>query len=262
MSDKEKTIAQDLPSIARLLAPCWQVHTFDSVASTMDKARELAGEVTSEAPLLVIAASQDSGRGRQGRGWASSPGGFYATYAFLVSSPVSSLSGLPLVAGVVVQKMLSRLGATTRLKWPNDLLSLDGKKVAGILVELLAREGRSIALVGIGINLNSEPEDVPQACSVKTLSAALYTPSQIAAELSEDLRLAWQTLQRHGFGVFRSSWEANACWLGEEIEVHQGVGSVCGMFEGITDSGSLRLMSDGSMQEVLCGDVLRVRQKR
>lgn len=118
--------------------------------STNDRARELA---ISGAPhgTLVTAAAQTAGRGRQGRTWVAPPG--RALVMSLVVRTFDSL--LPLRAGLAVADVA---GPDARVKWPNDVL-LDGRKVAGVLVEGRPQEGW--AVVGVGVNVAVSLEDFP-----------------------------------------------------------------------------------------------------
>jgi len=111
--------------------------------STNDRARELA---SGEAPhgMLVTAAEQSAGRGRQGRTWRAPPG--RALLCSLVLRAPPRL--LPLIGGVAVAELATQLtGAQAQLKWPNDVL-LRGHKVAGILVE--GRPQERWAVLGLG----------------------------------------------------------------------------------------------------------------
>ncbi len=120
------------------------------IDSTNERARLLA---TARAPhgTLVTAAEQSAGRGRQGRRWTA-PAGRALLCSVVIRDP-SRL--LPLACGVSVAEIV---GAEARVKWPNDLL-LDGRKVAGILVEARPQEGWAVA--GIGLNVALRPQDFP-----------------------------------------------------------------------------------------------------
>jgi BirA family transcriptional regulator, biotin operon repressor / biotin---[acetyl-CoA-carboxylase] ligase len=126
-----------------------RVH-FRLVESTNERGRELA---RAGAPhgTLVTAAEQSAGRGRQGRVWTAPPG-----TAILCSIVIREQHRmLPLSAGVAVAELA---GAGARVKWPNDVL-VDGRKVAGILVE--GRPQERWAVLGIGVNVAVEPEQFP-----------------------------------------------------------------------------------------------------
>ncbi len=118
--------------------------------STNTRARELAHRGAPHG-TLVTAAEQSAGRGRQGRTWTAPPG--RALLCSLVIREPPRL--LPLAAGVAVAEVC---GARALLKWPNDVW-VDGRKVAGILVEGRPQEGW--AVVGIGLNVAVRMEDFP-----------------------------------------------------------------------------------------------------
>jgi BirA family transcriptional regulator, biotin operon repressor / biotin---[acetyl-CoA-carboxylase] ligase len=118
--------------------------------STNARARALA-ERGAPHGTLVTADEQIAGRGRQGRAWVAAPG--RALLCSLVVREPARL--LPLAAGVAVAELA---GADALLKWPNDVL-VEGRKVAGILVE--ARPQERWAVLGIGVNVAVGPEDLP-----------------------------------------------------------------------------------------------------
>jgi BirA family transcriptional regulator, biotin operon repressor / biotin---[acetyl-CoA-carboxylase] ligase len=112
-----------------------------SIGSTNARARELA-HAGAPHGTAVTADEQTAGRGRQGRGWATPPGSALAV-SLVIRDPDPLLS---LRAGLAVADLA---GAGARVKWPNDVL-VDGRKVAGVLVEGHLQEGW--AVLGIGVN--------------------------------------------------------------------------------------------------------------
>jgi BirA family biotin operon repressor/biotin-[acetyl-CoA-carboxylase] ligase len=127
-----------------------RVH-YRRIGSTNARARELAAAGVPHG-TVVTAAEQSDGRGRQGRTWTAAAG-----RALLCSVVVRDPPPLlPLAAGVAVAEVV---GTGAQLKWPNDVL-LDGRKVAGILVEGRPQEGW--AVVGIGLNVALRLEDFPE----------------------------------------------------------------------------------------------------
>lgn len=126
-----------------------RVH-FRLVDSTNFRARLLA-ERGAPHGTLVTAREQSAGRGRQGRTWSGPPGQALLC-SFVLREPPRLL---PLIAGLAVAE---DAGPEARIKWPNDVL-LDGRKVAGILVEGRPQEGW--AVVGIGLNVAVRIGDLP-----------------------------------------------------------------------------------------------------
>lgn len=124
------------------------------LGSTNERARQLA-QAGAPHGTLVTASEQSAGRGRQGRTWSAPPGRALLASVVLRTPPRL----LPLAAGVAVAEVASSAtSAAARVKWPNDVL-IDGRKVAGILVEGRPQEGW--AVVGIGLNVAIRPEDFP-----------------------------------------------------------------------------------------------------
>lgn len=120
---------------------------YDSLPSTMDAARALALDGEPEG-TVVRARRQTAGRGRDGRAWASPEGGLYLSVVLRPRAPPARWTLLPLAAGCAVGAAVRALGRPAALKWPNDVL-VDGRKVAGVLVEARAPE---FAVVGVGLN--------------------------------------------------------------------------------------------------------------
>ena len=123
--------------------------------STNERARQLAMRGAPDG-TLVSAAEQSAGRGRQGRTWSAPPGRAILCSVVIRDPPRL----LPLAAGAAAAQVVEQAlpGARARLKWPNDVL-LDGRKVAGILVEGRPQEGWAVA--GIGINVALREGDLP-----------------------------------------------------------------------------------------------------
>jgi BirA family biotin operon repressor/biotin-[acetyl-CoA-carboxylase] ligase len=121
--------------------------------STNTRARELAAAGAPHG-TLITAAEQSAGRGRQGRTWAA-PAGRALLCSLVLREPPRLL---PLAAGVAVAEVADVSGARAGVKWPNDVL-VDGRKLAGILVE--GRPQERWAVLGIGLNVALRDEDFP-----------------------------------------------------------------------------------------------------
>ncbi|MEA2282885.1 MAG: BirA family transcriptional regulator [Solirubrobacteraceae bacterium] len=188
---------------------------------------------------LVTADEQTSGRGRQGRTWVTSPGAaLLASLVLRRLDPLLSLRGGLAVADVA--------GAGARVKWPNDVL-VDGRKLAGVLVEGRPQEGW--AVLGIGVNLDAG------ALAPELGAAALGRPGEaepvlaellaaLAARLAEPAPAALAALRARD--ALRG---ATVRWAGGE-----GTGA------GIDDAGRLLVCTPGGVVRALdAGEVHLVR---
>jgi BirA family biotin operon repressor/biotin-[acetyl-CoA-carboxylase] ligase len=141
--------------------PC--IYYFDSLASTMDEARRLAGEGAAHG-TTVIAGAQTRGRGRLHRAFHSPEGGLYMTMVLKPEAlPFTTPTAVTAYAGICVcDAVRSAFGIEAGIKWVNDIM-VKGKKTGGILTEALAGSGGvNTLLLGIGINVYTQdfPEEI------------------------------------------------------------------------------------------------------
>jgi len=214
-----------------------------STTSTNQRARELA---TAGAPsgTVVTAGVQTAGRGRQGRTWTAPPG-----RALLLSVVVRDLDPLiSLRTGLAVADLA---GPTALVKWPNDVL-LDGRKVAGILVE--ARPQERWAVIGIGVNAAFDVAALPAELH-ETAGTLGLAPNALEGALAELLAHLERRLGEPADATLAALGERDAllerpiAWAGGE-----GIGA------GIDERGCLRVRrADGTETALDAGEVhLRV----
>jgi len=136
-----------------------KVLVYDRTASTNDIAAEYAGNPENDG-LVVFAEEQTAGRGRTGAKWQSRREDSLLFSVALVDCDISS-ELLSLTCAVAVAEAIGQVGdGRAGIKWPNDI-TLDGKKVAGILLESRQRGHRKSHVIGIGINCHQLQEDFP-----------------------------------------------------------------------------------------------------
>jgi BirA family biotin operon repressor/biotin-[acetyl-CoA-carboxylase] ligase len=129
---------------------------------------------------------QTAGRGRLGREWVDQGGA--ALFSVLLKSHLQPAMAdqVPLVAAMAVHKTVSNYLMNAQIKWPNDIV-LDGRKLAGILVEAIFEGERLEALiVGIGINVNNlvfPPELEGQAISMRMKTGREHKIENIVDEV-------------------------------------------------------------------------------
>ena len=131
---------------------------FARTDSTNTRARELAAAGAPHG-TVVTAAEQTAGRGRQGRTWTA-PAGKALLYSAIVRPLDQRHSLLPLAVPLAVCEAAEALapGTPCRVKWPNDVW-VEGRKLAGILIE--ARPQEDWAVIGVGLNLTIAPDEFP-----------------------------------------------------------------------------------------------------
>jgi BirA family biotin operon repressor/biotin-[acetyl-CoA-carboxylase] ligase len=123
-------------------------------AALLARAAEDAPEGT-----VLVAEHQNAGRGRLDRTWISPPrAGLTVSLLVRPDVPAARRGWLPLLTGVALAESVGEVtGVRSSLKWPNDLLALDGRKLAGILAEV----GNGAVVIGTGLNVNTHVDELP-----------------------------------------------------------------------------------------------------
>jgi BirA family biotin operon repressor/biotin-[acetyl-CoA-carboxylase] ligase len=214
-----------------------RVH-FRLTDSTNEQARALA---VAGAPhgTLVTADEQSAGRGRQGRVWTAPP-----CSALLMSVVLRDLSEtLPLAAAVAVSEALP---VEARIKWPNDVW-IEGRKVAGILVEARPQEGW--AVLGIGLNVTTEEFPAELNATSLRLSGVPIGVDEALAALVASLR-TW--LPRSAEEIL-AAWRTRDALLGRTVRWANGGRE--GVAAGVDDSGALIVETGDGRVSLDAGEV-------
>jgi BirA family biotin operon repressor/biotin-[acetyl-CoA-carboxylase] ligase len=233
------------------------IHTVAETGSTNDDVAALAREGAPEG-IWLRAGRQSGGRGRQGREWHSPPGNLYASTLVRLRAGDPQAPTLALVAAVALHEVASAfavVGASIEIKWPNDLL-VAGAKLSGILLE---RIGDSI-VVGFGVNLADHPDETDRPAINMGMLGGAPDPARFLEALAASFARWVGRWRDEGLEPVRSRWLAAAHPPGTALSTHRaGGGRVEGLFDGLDESGALRLrLADGSTTVINAGDVFLI----
>jgi len=176
---------------------------------------------------------QTAGRGRTGQAWHSPPG--LDVLCSVLLRPRTPAGRLPAFSLVAAEAVCEATLPDAVVHWPNDVMA-GGRKLAGVLCEL--REGALV--VGIGLNVNSGPGDLPPNARVEPTSMAVETGrkwcrAQVLATLLERLEARFDDFERNGFpGLARDGLRGHRVVLADGTE---------GAYGGVDEQG--RLLLDG-----------------
>lgn len=268
---------------------CWEdvAETGSTNADLVLRARD--GAI--DGPVIRSAHRQTAGRGRQGRPWASSSTALAISVAMPMATPPAGWSGLSLAVGVGVADALTALahslaaaahrepqtvGAALnkpadpglQLKWPNDVLLADGRKLVGILIESVLRQN-SVVVVGVGVNIALSDDDRQalggRAADLGDVLADLGAAAGVPAQtLREHARKAvglavvqvLQQFDQTGFAPFRPRFEARMAYRHRDVVlIEHGDIIARGQLAGLAPDGALLLQTDVCLQSHLCGDL-------
>ena len=238
-----------------------------TVGSTQNELRSWAADPHSPAPAgaVVLAERQTAGRGRRGRVWENQQQDVDAasnlTFSLLLppQPELNRLSLLPLAAGVALAQVTQALAGVGGLKWPNDLLTPDRRKLAGILLEAdLRGEEVSRAVLGIGLNVGSGPAG---AAHLHEFTPGLRRDVVLLALLS-----ALNEWLAAPADQILNAWRAASVTLGQQVQVQTRAGTiqastVTGRAHDIGPDGALLIQTEsGELHRVTAGDVQLVGQ--
>lgn len=233
------------------------VRCFDEGATTMDLARDLSREMASEEHGLVMLETQLEGRGRRGRSWIRPRIPFTGTFITKTAAAPHAFAGLSLVVGIAVVRALEPLGAETRLKWPNDILTVDGKKLGGILIEVALHEDSACILTGIGVNIAGLPSNIEYpVASIEELTQSPVSPAELGAAIAQSFIPRMELFLEEGFARFRDEWLGLAPSPGTSVAVSSPEGRWHGRFHGITQDGALLVEGTSGIIAVHSGEVM------
>ena len=236
------------------------------IASTNDRARAALHQPGGEG-LAIVADLQTAGRGRRGRAWISPASANLLFSVALRPTIAPRLTGLlGFAAALAVRDACASLAhdAGLAIRWPNDLVDRDGRKVAGLLVET-ALEGGELAeaVIGIGINVNWLPADMPpeiagSATSLLRLVGAPIDRVMLLGRVLDALDAEVQALERGEAPMLRLRASS---WLdGRRVDIDTGETTITGRVAGIAVDGSLLLDTDVGRLTLSVGEVTRVHE--
>jgi BirA family transcriptional regulator, biotin operon repressor / biotin---[acetyl-CoA-carboxylase] ligase len=219
-------------------------------------ARALAG---AQEGLWLRADRQDAGRGRMGRQWDSASGNLLASTIVRIGTQDPPVSSLAFVAALAAYETARQIApeAQIMIKWPNDLLTTDGAKFCGMLLE---RAGDAV-IVGVGMNLFEHPQGLNRAVTNLRERGAHPPHAQAVVEILAGSLKGW--LERWRFGglpAILRNWQHYAHPIGTALSVNLPNAEIRqGHYAGLDEDGALRLrLADGEIHAIHAADIFLI----
>jgi BirA family biotin operon repressor/biotin-[acetyl-CoA-carboxylase] ligase len=266
-------------------AACWMMNKKDSfsinfqrqhfqeIDSTQTYLKKHADRLLGNGDCWVISAEEQSaGKGTHNRVWISPPKvNIYATFGFKLPDEllknITKVQNDPItvqIAALAVAKVVEEFGLEPKIKWRNDL-RVDGKKICGILCELVEGEKGSYGIIGIGLNVN-----MPQSDCDKVDQPVTSMKLQLGSDVDLDKEEIFLSLQKHlsesienylknGIANHIESIKSMSEFMGDRINVENTDTNqlVSGVFESLTPKGGLMLRLDnGELQVINSGRII------
>ncbi|AFK20172.1 bifunctional biotin--[acetyl-CoA-carboxylase] synthetase/biotin operon repressor [Haloferax mediterranei ATCC 33500] len=278
------------PAIEYGLEADYDVEFHEVLASSNDRARELAADGATD--VAVIAREQSASKGRKGREWSAPDGGVWMSLLVRPDEPPAHAPLYTLAMAVAVCDAAREAGVDASIKWPNDVIvsrppqratndgssgasASDGgiaseasnrsadsgesdrgyKKLCGILTEMEGEADRiSWLIIGPGTNVNLDPETLPEGAT------------SIAAEAGPVERRVFVQRVLERFEELRDdldsvllAWRERADTLGRQVRVHTASGVVEGKAVDVEHPGTLVVQTDEGETRVHAGDCEHLR---
>jgi len=238
------------------------IEVHDTIGSTNDRARALLDEAGGEG-RAIVAEQQTAGRGRRARSWVSPPErNLMVSVAIRPRIAAGDAWQLGAAAALAARDACGAF-APVALKWPNDIVALDGAKVGGLLLETTIDAGQvGQAVIGIGLNVNWSRADMP--VEIREGATSLCELAAVAIDRVELLNALLDALDTELIAVETGSTPLaryrDACvTLGTEVVVETATGRVEGRATGIDDGGALVVETRAGSIALTSGEILRLR---
>ncbi len=236
--------------LAQAMVGVGELYCFDRVESTMDAAFALNRTVDR---TVIVSREQVQGRGRYSRPWYSESGGLYASVLLTEFDPAIPYS---MLTSLALLQVIRRFGASVTLKWINDVLSRNGRKIAGVLTE--EREGCTV--IGIGVNVNNR--EFPHTLQGHATSLFLETGREIDVidlfcSILETFFPILNRAHEGGIEELLADWEREAALRGRSVKLVGEFDEIRGVVRGINRrNGALILSVGDELREIYEGSLI------
>ena len=187
----------------------FKIFKFESVTSTNDVAINLIKE-KKISNGCVYADIQTKGKGTKGKKWVSEIGNLFGSFFFPLKNPYPPFNEFFIINPVIISEILNKFceKKIISFKWPNDIL-LNGKKVCGILQEVIIINGMKFLIIGIGINIISHPNLKNTYLASNILEETKKQPStkEIMHLLKESYENFFDNLKEYSYINFKKKME-------------------------------------------------------
>ena len=238
----------NLQAISTALFP-YSVHYHQTISSTNEFISRQINQL--KKGDLCLAEYQTAGRGRRGRQWLSPFAGQLIFSFYWTIDPKKALDGLSLVIGLAIAEALN-----AKVKWPNDIL-LSGRKLGGILVEIINKNGLLNLVVGIGINVKlPQSTEISQPYAQLTEQDPDIDREKILIKVIQRIYSRLAQFEEKGIDEeFMQQWINHNEFFGDEVNVFTEQGAISGIEQGIDKRGYLKVITDEGERYFNAGEV-------
>lgn len=232
----------------------------DQVDSTNQHLINLLESEKIEEGTAIVSFNQTQGRGQKGNSWNSEQGK-NISYSIVIYPNYLSARNQFIIAQTIalaVKSFLDEFAKGFSIKWPNDTYWND-KKIAGTLIEnKLKGDLIDYSVIGIGININQDsfPENLPNPISLKQITGVEYNLDELVTKLHHKIMASLEELS-HGTEVEIQRYYLNALYRRDGFHPYNDEnGDFTARIRGISAKGNLILEHEnGTLKEYALKEV-------
>lgn len=232
----------------------WRRFRHEVVSSTNDLAFAALEAGAARHGDTFVASAQSAGRGTRGRSWESAPGGLYLSV--VLSSESMPPPGAWTCAGALaVHDVVVAAGAEAAIKWPNDVTTPGGAKLAGVLAESrgLRAEGPATFVLGVGLNVSGSGPSGALRAERPVASLGELAPTLDLALVEQDLVDALHARTQEVIedaGQLYADFFQRCALAGERVTVEGAELVVTGQWTGLDPFLGLRVEDAGKARHL------------
>jgi len=244
-----------------------KAYYFDSIDSTQNQAVKMSEDSANDG-TIIVAGMQTGGKGRSGRKWMSPKGGLWFSIILQPKFDISITTLFPIASSLALSYAIEKtFKITPELKWPNDL-TINGKKVAGMLVDVSLESNKIESLVlGVGINFDVDVKQIEK--NLKNTSnfygvAALselkreVKPKILVQTFLAELEKIYELLNTKQIKTIISEWTKRSSTIGKKVEMYTIEGRIKGNAIKIDNDGALIISENNKTSKIIAGDVIHL----
>ncbi len=208
---------------------------------------------------LLVADHQTAGVGRRGNQWLTPKGkSICLSHRFILPMALEHMAGYQMMVAMAITNSIKHFdaAASVQLKWPNDVYH-QGKKFAGILINLMPQQQTTEVIVGIGINWQLTQKHLHQVdqpvCNVPL--DPLPGRTEYICILMTHLYALNQDFIANGLVNCLQQWQQHDYLKGQNIHLTGVNLNQTGQYLGISNRGELMMQTDLGIKHFSSGEV-------
>ena len=237
------------------------IYYYKSTESTNKIAKHIAMDGGKHGAIF-IAEEQTAGRGRLDRHWLSPAyENVLLSILFRPKLQATQVFSLTMIASVALVRSIRKITLLNpQIKWPNDIY-VENRKIGGILTEFNGdQDGVNFVIVGIGLNVNSDPRLHPEleydATSIKNEIGRAVSRVELVRSILEEIEFGYKLLKEGQISEIRKQWNMNSLVMGKTVRIISFDHVETGVAESVDEQGCLVLKdAEGERKRICSGDV-------